>query len=62
MWSKLKGLLFEEPAPRAQGSPVPTTSSMDAEEEAVAVEFINKVRREIHHLPGNVRPRKTRGQ
>jgi hypothetical protein len=35
-----------------------TVSSMDAGEEAIAVDFINKVRVEIHDLPGNVRPRK----
>jgi hypothetical protein len=31
---------------------------MDAEEEAIAVEFINKVRAEVHGLPGSTRPRK----
>jgi hypothetical protein len=31
---------------------------MDAGEEAMAVEFINKVRAEIHGLPPNVEPRK----
>jgi hypothetical protein len=35
-----------------------TVSSMDAGEEAIAVDFINKVRVEVHNLPGNVRPRK----
>lgn len=35
-----------------------TVSSMDAGEEAIAVDFINKVRVEVHDLPGNVRPRK----
>jgi hypothetical protein len=35
-----------------------TVSSMDVGEEAVAVDFINKVRVEVHDLPGNVRPRK----
>lgn len=31
---------------------------MDAGEEAIAVDFINKVRVEVHDLLGNVRPRK----
>jgi hypothetical protein len=31
---------------------------MDAGEEAIAVQFINKVRVEVHNLPGNVRQRK----
>jgi hypothetical protein len=35
-----------------------TISSMDPGEEAVAVEFINKVRVEVHDLPGNVEQRK----
>lgn len=33
------------------------TSSLDLEEEQIAVEFINKVRTEIHGLPGKVRVR-----
>jgi hypothetical protein len=35
-----------------------TISSMDAGEETIAVQFINKVRVEVHNLPGNVRQRK----
>lgn len=31
---------------------------MDAEEEAIAVKFINKVRVDVHGLPGSIQPRK----
>ncbi len=35
-----------------------TTNMSSEEEEAIAVKFINKVRSEIHGLPGDVMPRK----
>jgi hypothetical protein len=68
LWIRVRRLLWSlaaEEIPSIQRSPSPRLSdresiisSMDAGEEAIAVDFINKVRVEIHHLPGNVRPRK----
>jgi hypothetical protein len=68
LWVRVRQLLWslavEETPPIQQSPPLrssgtsSTVSSMDAGEEAIAVDFINKVRVEVHDLPGNVRPRK----
>jgi hypothetical protein len=68
LWDRVRQLLWslaaeetfsiqQSPSLRSSGTSS-TVSSIDAEEEAIAVDFINKVRVEVHDLPGNVRPRK----
>ena len=68
LWVRVRQLLWslaveetlsiqQSPSLRSSGTSS-TVSSMDAGEEAIAVDFINKVRVEVHDLPGNVRPRK----
>ncbi len=44
------------PAPLT--TPAPTDIEQTSEEEAIAVKFLNKVRKEVHGLPGNVKARK----
>jgi hypothetical protein len=60
LWSAAsEGILSVQQSPSLPASGTSSTvSSMDAGEEAIAVNFINKVRVEVHDLPGNVRPRK----
>jgi hypothetical protein len=68
LWTRVRQLLWSQPSESTlsiQDSPSrrssgtsSTISSMDAEEEAIAVAFINKVRVEVHDLSGNFRPRK----
>jgi hypothetical protein len=68
LWVRVRQLLWtlaaeetlsiqQSPSLRSSGTSS-IASSMDAGEEAIAVDFINKVRVEVHDLPGNVRPRK----
>jgi hypothetical protein len=68
LWIRVRQLLWDRPSDSTlsiQSSPSRQSSekssclsSMDAEEEAIAVKFINKVRVEVHGLPGSIRPRK----
>ena len=59
--SKGKGKQGEESAPRYPApfsTPAPTDVEQTPEEEDIAVKFVNKVRKEVHGLPGNVKPRR----
>jgi len=69
LWKRVRQLLWSPRSPSPELSSqtsstlcssgsMSSISSLDSEEEAVVVEFINKVRRDIHGLPGNVLPRK----
>ena len=52
-------LVIRQSTPNRLTGTASAASSMSLEdEELIAVRFINKVRKEIHGLPGNVMPRK----